>query len=94
MIALDISISYQHIELYLETQKIYTVVLSWGKYKYVKIPIGVSTAPDIFQEKMYSLMEEFKYVQYYLDDLSIFSNRMYAICKYALESLRITKVLV
>ena len=36
--------------------------------------MGVSAAPDIFQEKMYSLMEGLEYVRCYLDDLLVLSN--------------------
>ena len=41
------------------------------------MPIGISATPDIFQEKMYSLMEELEYVQCYLDDLLILSNKSF-----------------
>ena len=39
--------------------------------------MGVSAASDIFQEKMYSLMEGLEYIQCYLDDLLILSNRSF-----------------
>ena len=72
--ALNVSMGYWHIELCPETQKICTVVLPWGKYKYTKMPMGVSAAPDIFQEKMYSLTEGLEHVRCYLDDLLVLSN--------------------
>ena len=39
--------------------------------------MGVSAAPDIFQAKMYGLMEGLEFVRCYLDDLLILSNETY-----------------
>ena len=36
--------------------------------------MGISYAPDIFQEKMHSLIEGLEFIQCYLDDLLILSN--------------------
>ena len=38
--------------------------------------MGVSCAPDIFQDKIYSLMKGLEFIQYYLDDLLILSNEL------------------
>ena len=75
--AIDISMGYWHIELDPTSQNMCTIVLPWGKYKYTKLPMGVSAAPDIFQEKMYGLMEGLEFVRCYLDDLLILSNGTY-----------------
>ena len=75
--AIDISMGYWHIELDPTAQNMCTIVLPWGKYKYTKLPMGVSAAPDIFQEKMYGLMEGLEFVRCYLDDLLILSNGTY-----------------
>jgi hypothetical protein len=32
------------------------VVLPWGKYEYLRLPMGLCNSPDIFQEKMSELM--------------------------------------
>ena len=61
--ALDVSMGYWHIELSPDAQRICTIVLPWGKYKYTRLPMGVSCAPDIFQDKMYSLMEGLEFIQ-------------------------------
>ena len=36
--------------------------------------MGVNVSPDVFQEKMSSLMQDLEYVRTYLDDLLIISN--------------------
>ena len=39
--------------------------------------MGISVAPDIFQEQMHNLMEGLDYIQCYLDDLLTLSDRSY-----------------
>ena len=41
----------------------------WGKYSYLKLPMGIAGSPDIFQAKMPVLMVALKFVKTYLDDL-------------------------
>eukprot|EP00957_Ditylum_brightwellii_P157872 12017086-Ditylum_brightwellii.AAC.1 len=54
--ALDLNMGYYTICLDLDAQKICTIILSWGKFQYARLPMGLSRAPDIFQEKMSELM--------------------------------------
>ena len=62
---------YYHIALTPEASKLCTVVLPWGKYEYLKLPMGLCNSSDIFQEKMNELMEGLEFVRAYLDDLLI-----------------------
>ena len=39
--------------------------------------MGVNVSPDIFQEKMSSLMQDLMYVHTCLDDLLVISNRSF-----------------
>ena len=50
--AIDLSQGYYHLPLSKEAQKLLTTVLPWGKYAYKKIPMGLASAPDIFQKVM------------------------------------------
>ena len=52
------------------------IVLPWGKYKYTKLPMGISVVPDIFQAKMHNLIEGLEFVHCYLDNLLILSHGM------------------
>ena len=54
--ALDLNMGYFTIRLNPDSQKICTIVLPWGKYSYLRLPMGVAGAPDIFKEKMLDLM--------------------------------------
>ena len=66
---LDLNMGYYTIRLDPDSQKICTIILPWGKYSYLRLPVGIAGSPDIFQEKMSGLMEELDYDRTYLDDL-------------------------
>ena len=72
--ALDLNMGYYTIELDDLAKKICTIVTPWGKYSYQRLPMGVKCAPDIFQEKMGTLMADLEFVRTYLDDLLVMSN--------------------
>ena len=72
--ALDLNMGYYTIRLDPDAQKICTMILSWGKYQYLRLPMGLSCAPDIFQEKMSELMVGLEFARTYLDDLLCLTN--------------------
>ena len=71
---LDLNMGYYTLSLDKSTQDICTIVTPWGKYSYKRLPMGVKCAPDVFQDKMSSLMSGLKNVLTYLDDLLVLSN--------------------
>eukprot|EP00957_Ditylum_brightwellii_P188883 14377850-Ditylum_brightwellii.AAC.1 len=54
--ALDLNMGYYTIHLNPDAQKICMIILTWGKYQYLRLRMGLSCAPDIFQEEMSELM--------------------------------------
>jgi hypothetical protein len=62
---------YYHIELSPHSKELCTMVLPWGKHEYQRLPMGLCNSPDIFQEKMSTLMQDLEYVQAYMDDLLV-----------------------
>ena len=48
--------------------------MPWGKYSYMRLPMGIAGSPDIFQEKMSDLMRALIYVRTYLDDLLVITK--------------------
>ncbi len=75
--SLDLNMGYYTIRLDSDVQKICTLVLPWGKYLYLRLPMGLTGSPDIFQEKMSSLMESLEFVRVYIDDLLTITNSSY-----------------
>ena len=48
---LDLNMGYYHIKLTPSTSALCTIVLPWGKYEYLKLPMGLANILDIYQEK-------------------------------------------
>ena len=71
--SLDLNMGYYTIQLNPNAQQICTVITPWKKYKYLRLPMGVSCAPDIFQEKMSFLMLGLEFACTYLDNLLCFT---------------------
>jgi hypothetical protein len=65
---------YYHIELSPAATKLCTIVLPLGKYEYQRLPMGLCNSPDIFQEKMSSLMADLEFVKAYIDDLLVLTK--------------------
>ena len=72
--SLDLNMGYYHIELSQHSQQLCTIVLRRGKYEYLRLPMGLANSPDIFQEKMSTLMDGLEFVRKYLDDCLLLTN--------------------
>ena len=67
--ALDLNMGYYTIRLDPDASKICTIILPWGKYSYLRLPMGIACSPNIFQAKMSELMGTLELVRTYIDDL-------------------------
>src|SRR5215211_8755320 len=72
--SLDLNMGYYHILLTPNASRLCTVVLPWGKYEYLRLPMGLCNSPDIFQEKMSELMVGLEFARAYLDELLLISK--------------------
>ena len=68
---------YYHIPLSENAQKLCTTALPWGKYRYKRLPMGIASAPDIFQHIMHDLLGDLDFVRVYIDDVLIISDGSY-----------------
>ena len=66
--AIDLSQGYYHIPLTENARKICTTILPFGKSSYKRLPMGLASAPDIFQSIMTEMFCDLDYV---LDDILI-----------------------
>ena len=48
--------------------------MPWGKYAYLRLPMGLSVAPDVFQHKMDEILGDLPFVLVYIDDVLIFTK--------------------
>src|SRR5688500_13588077 len=73
-ISLDLNMGYYHLLLMPNASRLCTVILPWGKYECLRLPMGLCNNPDIFQKKMSELMAGLEFARAYLDDLLIISK--------------------
>jgi hypothetical protein len=71
--------SYYHIKLDADAQKLCTIVFPWHmeKYKYKCLHMGIKISPDFFQNFMSNLVQDMEYVKIYLYDLLILTNNSF-----------------
>lgn len=71
--AIDVSLGYHHIRLTKKAQELCTITTPYGLYSYTRLPMGLATAPSIFQDKIHELLEDLPYTRAYIDDILIIS---------------------
>jgi hypothetical protein len=76
--ALDLNMGYYHIKLDADAQKLCTIVLPWGTYKYKRLLMGIKIAWFLmfFKTSCLSLSKICNMLRltFYLDDLLILTN--------------------
>ena len=72
--SLDLNMGYYHLLLTPNASRLCTVVLPWGKYGHLRLPMGLCNSPDIFHKKMGELMAGLDFARAYLDGLLIISR--------------------
>src|SRR5688500_13426244 len=71
---LDLNMGFYNILLTPNASRLCMVVLPWGKYEYLRLPMGLCNSPDIFQEKMSKLMSGLEFARAYLDNLLLITK--------------------
>ena len=70
----DANMGY-YARLLAKQSRAYTALcLSFGKYQYKRLPMGISTTPDEYQTCMEKIFGDLPFVVVYLDDLLVYSN--------------------
>jgi len=72
--ALDLNMGYYTIRLDPKAIEMFTIIFPWGKYSYLRLPMGFAGSADIFQAEMMDLMEALESVRAYIDDLLVITR--------------------
>jgi len=72
--ALDLRMGYHHFKLDKKLQDVSAFVLPWGPHKCLRLPMGLSVSPDLFQDHMQKLLADLPFVKVDSDDVLIFSD--------------------
>lgn len=68
---LDVSQAFLQLPLDHESSKLCTIATPWGRYRYLRLPFGISAAPEIFLRFMYETLDGAAGVVNYFDDILI-----------------------
>ena len=72
--SLDLNMGYYHIRLIENTIYLCTIIITWGKYCYKCLPMGVANPKENFQQKMNDLFDGFEFIRAYIYNLLISSK--------------------
>jgi hypothetical protein len=65
---------YYRFELDKDSQDLSTIITPFGKYKNLRLPMGLKCSPNITQAAMKNVLSDIKDADVYIDDVGAFSN--------------------
>jgi hypothetical protein len=67
--AIDLNMGYYYLPLYPKSHEYCTIVLPWDKFRYLRLPMGIASSTDIFQNVMNNIFADMPKVRANIDDI-------------------------
>lgn len=71
---LDANNGFHQIPLDNYTSKICTFATPFGRYRYLRLPFGIASAPEVFQKTMSQIFDDLPGVRVYIDDVLVWGT--------------------
>lgn len=71
---LDAACGFFQFRLDPESSMLTTFITPFGRFRFNRLPMGISCAPEIFQEKMHNLLEDHEGCEVIMDDILIYGK--------------------
>ena len=65
---------YYNIRFSKNSSSLCTIILTWGKYSYKRLPLGFANSPDISQQEMNDLFHGFLFICAYIYDVLLLTK--------------------
>lgn len=72
---IDCKRGFWQIKVSKRTQKYLTFATPWGRYTYLRLPFGLAPAPEVFHEKLTTLLAKVEGVECSMDDVGLKLNK-------------------
>ncbi|KAJ8030115.1 hypothetical protein HOLleu_26415 [Holothuria leucospilota] len=72
---LDANCRFWQLELDAESSELCTFNSPFGRYRYTRLPFGISSAPEIFQRTMSQVFEDIEVVEVIMNDILAWGNK-------------------
>jgi len=70
---IDLKTGYSQLEIEPESTKFFVIASPLGYFRFKRLPFGVSSGPELFQQRMEQILAGISGIVIYLDDILIFS---------------------
>nr|XP_040583535.1 uncharacterized protein K02A2.6-like [Lepeophtheirus salmonis] len=71
---LDAVMGFHHIKLNHQSSKMTTFITPFGRYRFKRLPFGISSGPEVFQARLTQVLDSVKGVHVHIDDILITSE--------------------
>ena len=71
---MDATAGFHQIQLDKKSSMLTTFNTPFGRYRYLRLPMGICSAPEVFHKTMHQFLEDFEGVSVYMDDIVVWGS--------------------